>query len=201
MNKKTREAHRADQTRTVLVLLGLVAVASLCVFAYSRGLSWGSIWSGRIAFQQELENQALSKIQGRVLIHAESQGRSTESEVNILLIVAPLDARLETRPHPDDIFMSMSDPGAKDRLLSGFRQAGGEIRWLHSGERFEILIRNSDEIVLIAVSDMATASEPTREDLAMVGRYVIPAYDLLNGRRYRIQKLSAMPSNFLTIEF
>jgi hypothetical protein len=200
MNKPKVEYHRSEIRRKFPVPLGLLAVMGLCAFAYARGLLWGNIWSGRFAFQREADKHKLHKITVRVRIASVQPERSKDLAGRVLLIAAPGDTRLESRLQSNDIIMAFDDMAAEGRWSRHFRVAGGDVRWLSAGGESQVEVRNSEEVVMIAVSSLQSSDEPSREDLAIVGRFIIPAYDLLNGRRYRILKLSGGSRELVTIE-
>lgn len=185
--------------RIALFVAGLL-VCSLAGLAYQRGLRWGHIWSGRKRFANQQQTEKARILRGKIEYSTGGYAVKSATGISALVLAFPSQQRLAERILADDIIMSLKRGEVPAEIMSVLRGAGAGIQVVPPTGEFELNVRGDDRFSILVMSNLPKDSEASREDLAEIGKFVIPAFDLLDGRRFRLLRTDLSRSDFLHID-
>lgn len=193
-----RHAFRRLASISVLILGG-IAILGIGYAAYTRGLQLGNLWGGRRHLRQADAEQQVYPLRGRV--QSQDRDLGTRPLANALILAMPLNRQPQIRPRASDILTAV-DGVTEDRgVLDEFRSIGADLTRSNDRGEFELKLLGFSGVMLLVVGEEGQMSEPNRRDLATVGHFVVPAYDLLAGHFYQLVEIQEPPLEPITIQF
>lgn len=172
-------------------------VAVICLGTFLIGQRHGSRWFGAWRVQEESARERAHPFLGTV----NASGRGGERPLgSVLVLVFPTGNRPQNPLRASDISMSFESAPLTDASRATLREIGADLTHTDAEGKFAVTVQGTGPWTLLVVTNEETEEPPTRSDLAAVGHFVIPAYDLLVGRRYRLIPLSEVPVDRLRID-
>ncbi len=174
-------------SRLTVFLQGVLLAVTAVVF-FVAGMVVGRHSSGPSA---GVRPAAPAQLTGRVLYRRQGRTRADEGAVVMLL---PADSRPDSKLgveglRPGDAPISDLHPS-----LQAIHAWGGDYARVDRNGRFRLRVHKGGPFFLLVVSAAVARGEqrPELEDLAQIGRFFLPAVDLLADRAYQWRRLEVV---------
>ena len=174
--------HRVAIPRLILylqgVLIGVVAIISF-FFGYALGRN-----NAPATAQNELGMARPCQLSGVVQF---SSGDREVSEVGAVVIILPQNSRpgMNEKIPVADLRPDENTPHRNHPALQSIRELGGDYTRTDANGSFQLMVPKTGRYYVLILSARSRQQELSRDDIAQIGRYFIPATDLLGSNRYR----------------
>ncbi len=173
--------------RRWFVASGLLAAGLVAWMAFRVGFRWGGWHLGE---SQTGFRAGLWTCSGRVeLVSSRRRKRRKSVATGPLLVVAwPQWSQLEERI-PSAVMASDARETSEQRsAIRAVELIGGAVAWCDSQGTFALrLLAEGPFELLVVCDDQGSESQPSRKDLARIGRLFVPAYDLVARHVYHLE--------------
>ena len=161
---------------TVVFVQGLLLAATAGLFFLA------GMWVGRSGSRSAAPSGPFD-VSGRVVWKGNGEARADGGAVVMLL---PATYRPEEKLDPAAVRRSGDQPGVRDPVAVAIRRWGGVCVWTDRRGRFRLRAPRGGSYYLLIISAHAKrrTTRPRHRDLAHIGRYFLPAVDLLEDRAY-----------------
>lgn len=185
-----QEPEPVGSTWRQLWWIGVFVLAFLAWRAFEAGshLSWQFLRPSN-----RLVNDELRQVKGLVSsrnVELQRGGRNGSDGYLGWIIAMPLDKRLDQRIPSLVMEKWESDTAELEAAVTAFRSLGGDFARIGADGGFALRLALPGQFqVLAIVPTQIHTNEPPRTDLARIGQWFVPAYDLLAGRIYSVQNV------------
>lgn len=141
-------------------------------------------------------------VSGRVMFQNETR-QALPDEGSVVLLV-PVSIRPDTKIPPSGLRPDDPAPATDHPGVAGIRSLGGECTRVNRQGKFRLRVPKANRYYLLLVSRHALRSDreqPTASDLAQLGRYFLPATQLLGKHKYAWREIVLRDDRQFNITF
>ena len=182
-------AHRRLSVDVIPVSRWVVFTQGVLLAVTAGVFFLAGLWVGRSSGGSVVVRLGPCEVTGQVV--AAREGGSRANATNALVMLLPAGFRPESKLDPAAVLDADGIPSDKDPTVRAVRAWGGDYVRSDARGRFRMRVPRGGDYFLLVVSARSKQgmTRPRHRDLAQLGRYFLPAVDLLEGRAYRWTQL------------
>jgi hypothetical protein len=121
-----------------------------------------------------------------------------------VVVVLPVARRPDPKISVDGLRATDRSTAADHPSVVALRDIGGAFARAGGNGEFQVRVPNRGRYLVLVISNHATRAEtvqPRTRDLAQIGRYLLPASEILGQQRYSWQEINLRTDRAMDIEF
>lgn len=184
--------------RSVLYTQGFLLGAIALIF-FVFGLIVGSHSRSQSSTEQTSNPAVVSGV-----IHYETPEDSKRPDAGSVVMLLPASQQPDEKVAAQTLATEAPPPDADHPAVAMIRSLGGDYARADAQGRYKVRAASAGRYFLLAISRhtrRAADEYPAATDLAQLGRYVIPATELLSQQRYRLNEMMLREDRTLDLTF